>query len=54
VVETAIAEIERGMRDRGFEPPSPRPRPAGKTTTRTKTKAKSKGKAEAKDGVERA
>src|SRR5215203_4915526 len=51
VVETAIAEIEQGMRDRGFDPPPPRPRPAGKT--RTKTKAKSKGKAEAKDGVER-
>ena len=54
VVETAIAEIERGMRERGFEPPSPRPRPAGKTKTKTKTKAKSKGKAEAKDGVQRA
>ena len=52
VVETAIAEIERGMRERGFEPPTPRPRPPGKT--RTKTKAKSKGKAEAEDGVERA
>jgi polyphosphate kinase 2 (PPK2 family) len=51
VVETAIAEIERGMRDRGFEPPSPRPRPAGKT--RTTSKAKSKGKAEAEGGVER-
>ncbi len=50
VVETAIAEIEQGMRDRGFEPPEPRPRPAGKT----RTKAKSKGKAEAKGGVERA
>jgi hypothetical protein len=49
VVETAIAEIERGMRDRGFEPPDPRPRPPGKTTT----KAKSKGKAEPKGGVER-
>jgi polyphosphate kinase 2 (PPK2 family) len=49
VVETAIVEIERGMRERGFEPPAPRPRPAGKT----KTKAKSKGKAEAKDGVQR-
>ena len=31
VVETAIAEIERGMRERGFEPPPPRPRPPGKT-----------------------
>jgi len=50
-VETAIAQIEQGMRDRGFDPPTPRPRPAGKT--RTKTKAKSKGKAEAKGGVER-
>ena len=49
VVETAIAEIEQGMRDRGFDPPSPRPRPAGKT----KSKAKTKGKAEAKDGVQR-
>jgi polyphosphate kinase 2 (PPK2 family) len=27
VVETAIAEIEQGMRARGFEPPTPRPRP---------------------------
>jgi hypothetical protein len=49
-VETAIAEIERGMRERGFDPPTPRPRPAGKT----RTKAKSKGKAEATGGVERA
>jgi polyphosphate kinase 2 (PPK2 family) len=49
VVETAIDEIEQGMRDRGFDPPSPRPRPAGKT----KSKAKSKGRAETKDGVER-
>ena len=39
VVETAIAEIERGMRDRGFEPPEPRPRPAGKTKTKAKVKA---------------
>jgi AMP-polyphosphate phosphotransferase len=31
VVETAITEIERGMRDRGFELPDPRPRPPGKT-----------------------
>jgi hypothetical protein len=38
VVETAIAEIERGMRDRGFEPPEPRPRPAGKTKTKAKAK----------------
>jgi hypothetical protein len=36
VVETAIAEIERGMRERGFEPPAPRPRPPGKTTTKTR------------------
>src|SRR4029450_4856608 len=50
VVETAIAQIEQGMRDRGFAPPGPPPRPAGKT--RTKTKAKSKGKAEARGGVE--
>ena len=46
VVETAITEIERGMRDRGFEPPDPRPRPPGKT------KAKGKGKAKAKAKVE--
>ena len=39
VVETAIAEIEGGMRDRGFEPPDPRPRPPGKT----KTKGRKKG-----------
>jgi AMP-polyphosphate phosphotransferase len=38
VVETAISEIERGMRDRGFEPPEPRPRPAGKTKTKVKAK----------------
>jgi polyphosphate kinase 2 (PPK2 family) len=38
VVETAINEIERGMRDRGFEPPEPRPRPAGKTTVKVKAK----------------
>jgi polyphosphate kinase 2 (PPK2 family) len=36
VVETAIAEIEKGMRERGFDPPSPRPRPPGKTTTKGK------------------
>jgi polyphosphate kinase 2 (PPK2 family) len=54
VVETAIAELERGMRERGFDPPSPRPRPAGKTRTKSKSKAKSKGKAEAEGGVERA
>jgi len=52
-VETAIAEIEQGMRDRGFDPPSPRPRPAGKTKSKANTKAKTKGKAEAKDGVQR-
>jgi AMP-polyphosphate phosphotransferase len=40
VVETAITEIERGMRDRGFEPPDPRPRPPGKTKTKSKPKAK--------------
>jgi AMP-polyphosphate phosphotransferase len=38
VVETAISEIERGMRDRGFEPLEPRPRPAGKTKTKVKAK----------------
>jgi polyphosphate kinase 2 (PPK2 family) len=59
VVEQAIAEIEQGMRDRGFDPPSPRPRPAGKTTSKskstskTRSKAKSKGKAEAEGGVQR-
>ena len=37
VVETAIAEIERGMRERGFEPPTPRPRPLGKTRTKGKS-----------------
>ena len=47
VVETAIAEIERGMRDRGFEPPDPRPRPPAKT--RTAVKSKTKAKAKAKD-----
>jgi len=40
VVETAIVEIERGMRERGFEPPAPRPRPPGKTRTKTKGKGK--------------
>jgi len=47
VVETAITEIERGMRDRGFEPPEPRPRPPAKT--RTAVKSKTKAKAKAKD-----
>jgi hypothetical protein len=42
VVETAIAEIERGMRDRGFEPPAPRPRPAGKTATKSKKRSKAR------------
>ena len=42
VVETAIAEIERGMRDRGFEPPEPRPRPPAKTKTRFKAKDRDK------------
>jgi polyphosphate kinase 2 (PPK2 family) len=42
VVETAVREIERGMRDRGFEPPEPRPRPAGKTKTTGKTTGKAK------------
>jgi polyphosphate kinase 2 (PPK2 family) len=36
VVETAITEIERGMRDRGFEPPEPRPRPPAKTKVKDK------------------
>ena len=48
VVETAIREIEQGMRDRGFEPPEPRPRPAGKTRTKG-NKGKAAGKARAKD-----
>jgi polyphosphate kinase 2 (PPK2 family) len=47
VGETAITEIERGMRDRGFEPPEPRPRPPAKT--RTAVKSKTKAKAKAKD-----
>jgi AMP-polyphosphate phosphotransferase len=38
VVETAITEIERGMRDRGFEPPEPRPRPPAKTKVKAKDK----------------
>jgi len=38
VVETAIIEIERGMRDRGFEPPEPRPRPPAKTKVKAKDK----------------
>jgi AMP-polyphosphate phosphotransferase len=46
VVETAIAEIERGMRERGFEPPDPRPRPPGKT----RTKGKAKRRDQAADG----
>ena len=44
VVETAIAEIERGMRDRGFEPPEPRPRPAGKTKTKAKDRDRQRDK----------
>ena len=47
VAEQAIAEIERGMRERGFEPPDPRPRPPGKTS-------KIKGKAKPKDQSQRA
>ena len=43
VVETAIREIESGMRERGFEPPEPRPRPPGKTRTKGKAKGKAKG-----------
>jgi hypothetical protein len=61
VVEQAIAEIEQGMHDRGFDPPSPRPRPAGKTVSKGKSKAKSKAKSkgkvegtsEAEDSVQR-
>ena len=53
VVEQAIIEIEQGMRDRGFDPPSPRPRPAGKTTSKTRSKTRSKGKAEGEGGVQR-
>jgi AMP-polyphosphate phosphotransferase len=49
VVETAIAEIERGMRDRGFEPPEPRPRPSGKTKTKGKAKAGDKVQEQAED-----
>jgi polyphosphate kinase 2 (PPK2 family) len=44
VVETAIAEIERGMRDRGFEPPEPRPRPAGKTKTKARDRDRQRDK----------
>jgi polyphosphate kinase 2 (PPK2 family) len=46
VVETAIREIEQGMRDRGFEPPEPRPRPPGKTSTRSKGKGAGKARAD--------
>jgi hypothetical protein len=49
VVETAIAEMERGMRERGFEAPAPRPRPPGKTSTKGKAKAKAKGQGKAAD-----
>jgi polyphosphate kinase 2 (PPK2 family) len=42
VVETAIAEIEQGMRDRGFEPPEPRPRPPAKTKLKAKGKDRDK------------
>jgi AMP-polyphosphate phosphotransferase len=45
VVETAIAEIERGMRDRGFEPPEPRPRPPAKTKVKAKDRDKPRDKA---------
>jgi len=45
VVETAIAEIERGMRDRGFEPPDPRPRPPAKTKVKAKDRYKDRDKA---------
>jgi polyphosphate kinase 2 (PPK2 family) len=40
VVETAIAEIEQGMRARGFEPPPPRPRPAARSKAKPKTDAR--------------
>jgi AMP-polyphosphate phosphotransferase len=50
VVETAIAEIERGMRDRGFDPPDPRPRPPGKTKAKGKAKAKAKAETSPPDG----
>jgi polyphosphate kinase 2 (PPK2 family) len=47
VVETAIAEIERGMRDRGFEPPEPRPRPPAKTRLTVKDRDKPRDKEKA-------
>jgi AMP-polyphosphate phosphotransferase len=53
VVEQAIAEIEKGMRERGFEPPDPRPRPPGKTATTPKATAKTKSKATAKERDQR-
>jgi polyphosphate kinase 2 (PPK2 family) len=49
VVEQAIAEIEKGMRERGFEPPDPRPRPPGKTATKAKAKTKTTAKARERD-----
>ena len=45
VVETAIAEIERGMRDRGFEPPEPRPRPPAQTKVKAQDRYKDRAKA---------
>jgi AMP-polyphosphate phosphotransferase len=50
VVETAIAEIERGMRDRGFEPPEPRPRPPAKTKLKVKDRDRPRGKEKAQRG----
>jgi AMP-polyphosphate phosphotransferase len=46
VVETAITEIEQGMRDRGFEPPEPRPRPPAKTKVKGKDQDREKARAQ--------
>jgi AMP-polyphosphate phosphotransferase len=51
VVETAIREIEQGMRDRGFEPPEPRPRPPGKTRTKGGSNGGSKAKGSGEDAA---
>ena len=50
VVETAIAEIERGMRDRGFEPPEPRPRPPAKTKLKVKDRDRPRDRERAQRG----
>jgi polyphosphate kinase 2 (PPK2 family) len=50
VVETAITEIERGMRDRGFEPPEPRPRPPAKTRLKAKDRDRPRDKEKAQRG----